>query len=106
MKVMEMLVQENLSMESVLVVAKDQISCDLSGEAAILDLKSGVYYGLNAMGAFIWNQIQEPKSIAEVRDAIMDKYEVDAERCENDLMHLLGELVSRGLVELKDETSL
>lgn len=106
MKVMEMRVQENLSLSTVLVAAKAQISCDLYGEAAILDLESGVYYGLNAMGAFIWNQIQEPKSVIEVRDAIMDKYEVDTARCENDLMNILSELLGRGLVEIEDETDL
>jgi hypothetical protein len=36
---------------STVVAAKDQVSCDLVGEAVILDMKSGIYYGLNPVGA-------------------------------------------------------
>jgi len=52
-----------LSEESRLVVSKDQVSCDLAGEAAILNLKNGVYYGLDPVGARIWNLIQEPRKL-------------------------------------------
>jgi hypothetical protein len=40
---------------SIIVASQDQVSCDLAGDAAILDIKSGIYYGLTAVGAWIWN---------------------------------------------------
>ena len=45
-----------------MVATKDQVSCDLAGEAAILNIKSGVYYGLDPVGARIWNLMQEPRA--------------------------------------------
>ena len=40
-----------ISDRSIVVAAKDQVSCDLAGEAAILNMKNGVYYGLDPVGA-------------------------------------------------------
>ncbi len=89
-----------VSRQSKVVASKDQVSCDLAGEAAILNLADGVYYGLDPVGACIWNMLQEPKSLDELRDGVMNEYEVDAERCEHDILTLLGELEERGLIEI------
>jgi hypothetical protein len=79
-----------ISDRSVVVAAKDQISCDLAGESAILNVKSGVYYGLNPIGARIWNLVQEPRAVAE------------PERAAGDLVGLLEKLLAEGLIEVKD----
>jgi|SRR5665213_1697808 len=50
-----------------LVVAKDQVSCDLAGQAAIPNIKSGVYYGLDPVGARIWTLMQEPREVSEIQ---------------------------------------
>lgn len=94
-----------ISPTATIVVSKDQVSCDLAGEAAILNLKNSVYYGLDPVGARIWNLIQTPTTVGAVRDAIVQEYDVDAERCERDLLDLLDKLASEGLIDLKDETA-
>ena len=88
---------------STVVVTKDQVSCDLSGEAAILNLKSGVYFGLNTVGASIWKLIQEPRTVKEIRDSIVEEYEVDSNQCEQDILEILRELSTRGLIEIVNE---
>ncbi len=90
---------------STVVSAKDQASSDLGGEVAILDLKAGVYYGLDAVGARIWSLIQEPRTIEEIRDILVSEYEVESDRCESDLITLVQRLAEEGLVEVRDETS-
>jgi hypothetical protein len=92
-----------LSETSTVVVTKDQVSCDLSGEAAILNLKSGVYFGLNTVGASIWKLIQEPKTVKEIRDSILEEYDVESGRCEQDILEILQELSTNGLIEIVDE---
>lgn len=91
-----------ISGHSILVVAKEQVSCDLGGEAAILNLKSGVYYGLDPIGARIWDLIQEPKSLNEIREILLKEYEVEPDRCERDLLALLQKLAAEGLIEVSD----
>ena len=87
---------------SQVVVSKDQISTDLGGEVAILNLEAGTYYGLEAVGARIWSLIQEPRTIKEIRDVLVSEYEVEPERCERDLVALLQGLADEGLVEVRD----
>ena len=57
-----------VTLDSVVTATRDQVSCDLAGEAAILHLRSGTYYGLNAIGARIWALLQQPTSVAHVRE--------------------------------------
>ena len=89
---------------SIVVTANDQVSCDLAGEAAILNLKNGVYYGLDPVGARIWNLIQQPTTVNVVRDAIMAEYDVEPDVCQRDLLALLQKLSSEGLIEVNDDT--
>lgn len=89
-----------ITLDSIVVATKDQVSADLSGEAAILNLTSGIYYGLNEVGASIWRLLQEPKTAGEIKDALLSEYDVAEEQCESDLTVLLEELLSRGLIEV------
>jgi hypothetical protein len=91
-----------ISMNSVIGVTKDLVSADLGEEIAILHLENGVYYGLDAVGARIWDLIQEPKRVDELRDSILKEYDVEPERCKSDLLELLDELANQDLVEVKE----
>ena len=88
---------------SLVTAGKDLLFCELSDGAVILDLKSGVYYGLDAVGTAIWSLIQEPKPVRTILAALLDQYEVEPERCELDLRELLCEMSSLNLVEIRNE---
>jgi coenzyme PQQ synthesis protein D (PqqD) len=94
-------VKPALSSSSTIVAAKEQVSCDLSGQAAILNLESGLYYGLEGVGARIWDLIQEPRTVRQLRDLLTKEYDVEPERCERDLLSLLARLATVGLVEIR-----
>jgi len=87
------------------MVTSQQVSCPLGDESAILNIKNSVYYGVNPVGATVWNLLKEAKTVAEIRDAILDEYEVDEGRCEKDLLALLEEMRSEGLIEVRDRTA-
>jgi Coenzyme PQQ synthesis protein D (PqqD) len=87
--------------QSRIAVSADQVSCDLAGEVAILSLRNSVYYGLDPVGASVWSLIQQPKTFAEIRDALLGIYDVDSAQLESDLQALLGELSEQGLIEIK-----
>jgi hypothetical protein len=90
-----------LSAGSVVVASKDQVSSELGSEAVILDLKGGIYHGLNATGARIWTLLATPKTVGEIRDTILREYDVEPQRCERDLLSLLDLLAAKGLVEVR-----
>ena len=76
-----------------------QIWEELGGEIVILDLEAGAYYGLNAVGKRVWSLIQKPVSVLELRERLMGEYDVEAERCNRDLLGLLATLESRRMIE-------
>jgi hypothetical protein len=92
-----------ISLSTILVAAREQVSSELAGGVIMLDLKSGVYYGLEDVGARIWALLQEPISVSNIRDILLDEYDVSAEQCERHLLQLLEEMESRALIEIKNE---
>ncbi len=95
-----------LSNQSTVVAAAHQISSDLAGETVILNLDSSVYYGLDSVGTRIWNLLQQPRTVGEIRDVLVADYDVEPERAERDLIALLQKLNEVGLVEIKSTTTL
>jgi hypothetical protein len=86
--------------DGLIKIADDQICCDLDGEAVILSLKTGTYYGLDQVGARIWALLQEPKTIPDLLHILLSEFEVDSGRCEQDLRILLRNMNEAGLVEI------
>jgi hypothetical protein len=80
------------------VASGEAVSCELGDGLALLDLASNVYYSLNGVGAFVWQQLQQPRSVAQLREAILEAYDVDPARCEADLSALLDDLSKSGLI--------
>ncbi len=93
-----------LATSSVVVATKDQVSSDLAGEAIVLSLRTAMYYGLDQVGARIWELVREPARVADIRDAIAREYDVELERCERDVLDLLRQLATEGLIEVRDGT--
>jgi hypothetical protein len=89
-----------LSPVSVVVASREQVSCALGDEAAILNMKNSVYYGLDAVGARVWNLLRQPRSVRELCNTIVAEYEVERERCERDVLDLLEKMKNEGLIEL------
>lgn len=89
----------------VVVVATDVLCCELRGEAVILNLKSGVYYGLDSIGARIWELIKEPIAIGDVCAVLLEEYNVSREQCEMEVRSLFQQLAELGLVELRNEVA-
>src|ERR1700730_7417732 len=90
----------DLTHESQIVASKHQVSCDLEGEVAILNLDNGVYYGLDSVGAQMWKQIQEPTTLAQILAKLLRYYDVSSETLEFDIRRLLSELAAHGLVKI------
>lgn len=92
---------KKISRESRVSRTKDQVSCDLAGEAAILHLKNGMYYGLDPVGKFIWDRLEHATTVSQIHAALVEAYDADAARSEEDLIQLLGELLDADLVRVE-----
>jgi hypothetical protein len=96
-------VPEVISLDTIVVASKENVSCALGEEAAILHMRSGMYYGLDPVGAHVWKLLAQPRSVRDLQAAILEEYEVEPEKCESDLLMLLERLRAEGLIEIRSE---
>ncbi len=75
-------------------------SSDLGGEAVVLNLQDGKYYGLNPVGATVWQWMDTPQSLDSLTSLLTARYQVDASRARTDLQTLLPSLLQRKLIEI------
>jgi hypothetical protein len=94
--------KQSIALDSVVVASGELVSANLDGEVVILGFRSSAYYSLDQVGAFVWDLLQQPRKVADLRDAILSEYDIDVARCEQDLIHLLADLAEKGLVDIND----
>ncbi|MGE0039649.1 MAG: PqqD family protein [Vicinamibacterales bacterium] len=78
-------------------VRPDVVFRALGTEAIILNLDSGVYFGLNEVGARIWTLLLEHDLAATVA-TLTAEYDAPAADIERDVLALVDQLVAKGLV--------
>jgi Coenzyme PQQ synthesis protein D (PqqD) len=90
-----------ITLEHTFVLSKDAVFRDLDGEAVILDLAAGTYFGLNAVGTRMWQLLERHGRLQEVHDALREEYDVAPDLLERDLLGLVARLVEARLGDVK-----
>ena len=74
----------------------------LSGESILLNLNNEQYFGLDDVGTRMWLSLTQSGSIEEAYQSLLGEYEVDAQELRRDLIELVQNLSTQGLVEIVD----
>jgi hypothetical protein len=82
------------------VVARNPgfIEAEIDGEVVALSIEQGTCYGLNRVGSRIWNLLATPTRISDLCETLLAAYEVDADECERQVLDLLEELRTEGMI--------
>ena len=80
--------------------SEDVVAQKVGEEMVLLDLESGVYYGLDAVGSRVWELLMEHGRLRVVFETMAEEYDVTPELLQQDLLHLLQELQARGLIQV------
>lgn len=70
----------------------------VEGEAVLLNLRKGVYYGLNTTGTRIWQLLQRYDRFSTLRQQLLEEFDADAEKVTGDLDGILRDLLENGLI--------
>ena len=89
-----------LDPSTVVVRSPAIMASEIDGEAVMLSVDTGTYYGLDPVGTDIWNLVAEPRSIADVCADLVERYEVEAETCHADVVEFLEVLIADGSVHV------
>jgi hypothetical protein len=79
-------------------VSANEVSSRVGDEAVILDLDSSVYYGLDPVGAHVFELLARPRSLRDVLASVVAEFEVEEDRARTDLMALVEDLLDKRLV--------
>lgn len=96
-----------LANEQRIVAKPDVLSRILDGEAVLLDMESGTYFGLNEVASEMWRLITDSAAAGvtakSICDAVVESFEVDEITVAQDLEALVSQLVDHGLVDLPSD---
>lgn len=87
-----------VSLDSQVTIHPDAVFRELDGEAVILQLEAGMYFGLDPVGTRLWQLIEEHGRLGPVLDAALGEFDVTADVLERDLVELVSGLVEKQLV--------
>ncbi len=79
------------------------LSTDLENEGVLLNLETGEYFGLDAVGMDMWKVLSNSETVEDARTALLAQYEVDEDVLIRDLDDLIAKLAERKLVLVNDE---
>jgi hypothetical protein len=76
---------------------------DLAGEAVVLHLGTGTYFGLDSVGTRIWHRLAERRSTEAIVPLLLQEFDVDEERLRSDLHALVTQLLAQRLLVEADD---
>jgi len=69
-----------------------------AGELVILDMERGEYFAMDEIGATLWAGLDAGKTLEQIADDVVARYDVAREQALTDLVALRDELLQRGLL--------
>ena len=77
----------------------------LDGQAVVLNLESGRYFGLNEVGTLFWQGLEQGQSLVQITDGLLERYDVERAELQQDLADLVIALKQRKLLDERNELS-
>jgi hypothetical protein len=91
----------DITLDRTFLPNRDAIVRELAGEAVILHLTAGTYFGLNGVGTRIWQLLETDGHLRQVFDALCREYDAPPAEIERDLLDLVSQLVQARLGDLR-----
>ena len=83
-----------------IAVNESVVFAELDEEVVLLNVETGVYFGLDAIGARIWTLLAGGADEDNVCERLLDEYEVDVREVRADVASFLDLLVAKGLARM------
>lgn len=87
-----------ISLSDTVTISNSVVFRDLSGETVLLNLDSGIYYGLDPVGTRVWQLLGEAIPLATVCSTMQKEYAVSQDVIERDVLKLVGDLCDKRLL--------
>jgi hypothetical protein len=90
----------DISIDTRVKLSEDVLFQEVQGDAVLLDLKTGVYFGLDKVGTRIWQLMGDKGQLSGVVSQMEEEFDVARECCEGDVVSLARRLEEEGLISI------
>ena len=91
-----------MQLSDTFTVSEEVVAREVGGEMVLLDLESGQYFGLDTVGARIWELLSKrPHSLEELCDVIEAEFDAPRSQIEADLLALAQQMSEQDLIVAK-----
>lgn len=81
----------------------DFMYTEVDGESVLMNIKSGMYLGLNNVTTDIWNYLEKAMSYNDLITQLIEEYEIDEITCRQDTMPIILGMLNGQLIKIKKD---
>lgn len=74
------------------------VAAELDDQMVLLNVDTGLYFGLDELGTTIWSLIATGRAESEIVAHILAEYEVQRFQVEQDVLEFIEQLTAKGLL--------
>ena len=89
----------DINPQTLLARSNQVLYSEVDGDVTMMSVENGKYYSLKEVGARIWALLEQPMSPEQICNQLMVEYRVDRERCEGEVISVMRQMASEGIVE-------
>ena len=83
---------------------KEIVTRQIGGDLFIIPIRGKVadmqrIFALNPVGEFIWQEMDHPKSLDEIRKGIIARFDVEEEKADSDMREFIAQLLEADLIK-------
>ena len=93
--------RKRVSTHTIVSQVEEIVSSDIEGETVMMSIENGKYYGMDAIGGRIWKLIEHPIKVSDLIDTLLERFHVDRETCERDVLKFLNELNDEKIIKVE-----
>jgi hypothetical protein len=79
---------------------EDLLFTEVDGEAVLMSVENGRYYGLDPIGTEIWRRMEHPTRVAALIDGLRGNYDGDPDTIETEVLIFLNRMMEQELIEI------
>ena len=91
----------NLTLDTRVSACEGVLMQELEGESVLLNLSSGIYFGLDEVGTRIWKLLEQPLTATSIAVTISNEYDVQFDRCAREVLVLIEDMSKANLITTK-----
>lgn len=95
-----MIEMKQISLKEVVVQSPGNIVSDMGGEKVMMSVENGKYYNLGTIGGEIWSRLENPISVNEIIEFLINEYEVEKNECVEQVTSFLQLLYKEKLIQV------